>query len=424
MEFDPFDSSEQFDAEPAKPQKRPSGKWFWPLTLLSAVLVGGLSFFMAWLTKDIQDRPVWMMGLIFMVPAGAMFFSAMLLEFSTCAMTPSLSRSSQLKVAVAATLATFLVACLCDGIYLFGGYAGDSSDNLIFLDYEEEITGNSATDQAVMKILDDLYVKSGTRVETSLFMFSFSNMDTDNNTVIPMKAFTKEHLEEMREALIEGKMKQGSSYGITYAYEMAENSTNGKPTRIIIICDTPIDYAEGSTIKDWERVVKRLKDSNITLFFMGNGETDEGIQYITENTGGTVISGYNADNVLENLRTLVRADGDMVRTDTTSARVLSGIMLILEGIVIGLGLMLLLSYHKQKRFQAIFSPIMAIAAFLLLKIVPRPENMGQWVLEGIAFSLFGLVFMTRNHAGGKRRDSIATRVDKDAENVAIADDEW
>ena len=424
MEYDPFGPSEQFDAGSSKPQRSSSGKWFWPLTLLSAALVGGLSFLMAWLTKDIQDRSVWLMGLIFMVPAGAMFFSAMLLEFSTCAMTPSVSRSSQLKVAIAATLATFLVACLCDGIYLFGGFAGDSSDNLIFLDYEQEITGNSATDQAVMKILDDLYVKSGTRVETALFMFSFSNMDTENNTVIPMKAFTKEHLEEMREALIEGKTKQSSFYGIDYAYEMAESSTNGKPTRIIAICDTPIDYDPGTTRKDWEEVVERLKAGKITLYFMGKGKTDEGIRYITENSGGILVSGYDADNVLENLRTFVRADGDMVRTDTTSARILSGTMLILEGIVIGLGLMLLLSYHKQKRFQVILSPIMGILAFLLLKIFPRPEHMDQWVLEGIAFSLFGLVFMTQNHVAGKRRDSIASREDKDAENVAIVDDEW
>ena len=409
MDFDDFDQEDSLGSRNPKVRKQSvSGGWYWPLTVLSLVLVGGLSFLMAFLTKDVQERPVWLMGLVFLVPAGAMFFSAMLLEFTTGAMTPSVSRGAQMKVSAAATLATFLVACLCDGVYLFGGFAGDSSDNLIFLDYEKDISGNSTTDQAVMKVLDDLYLKSGKRVETALFMFSFQNTDSDQNTVIPLRPFTKDQLEEMREALIEGKRNGSVFYGHERAYEMAEACENGKPTRIIIICDGSITYGDGHyTRTEWDRDLERLKKDQIKLYFMGRGTPGEGMLYVTEHSGGTTVMGYDTDNVLENLQTFVRADGDMIRAETASARALSGTMLILEGIAIGLGLTMLLSVHGQKRFQAILSPLLGILAFLLLKILPRPEGIQQWTLEAIAFSLFGVVFMRQNYtsagSGSKRK---------------------
>ena len=78
---------------------------------------------------------------------------------------------------------------------------------------------------------------------------------------------------------------------------------------------------------------------------------------------------------------------------------LTGIMLLLEGLTVGVGLMLLLSVRGQKRFQALLSPLLAVAAFLLLKVV-HIDSLPQWVLEGIAFSLFGLVFMMRNNTSG------------------------
>ena len=425
MDFDQFDLPDSFDSASVQQGKHSSGGWYWPLTLLALVLVSALSFLMAWLTKDVQERSLWLMGLIFMVPAGAMFFSAMLLEFTTGAMTPAVSRGPQIKVAIIATVATFLVASLCDGLYLLGGFVGDSSDNLIFLDYEKEISGNSPTDQAVMQVLDDLYLKSGSRVETALFMFSTDNMDL-NNSVIPLKPFTKDHLEEMREALINGKMNQSTFYGHENAYEMVENSGTTKPTRVILINDSGLTYGDGSyTQTEWDRDLKRLEEDRIILYFMGKGTPDKGMVYMAEHSGGMIVSGYEAENVLENLQRFVHADGDMVRTDTQSAQVLCGIMLGLEGIVIGLGLMLSLSRQGQKRFQAIFSPLMALLAFLILKVIPRPAGIEQWVLEGIAFSLFGIVFMTQNYAFNNRQSKTAVleKADSDVSSPASSDSE-
>ena len=425
------------DFDDFSPESRPSqgssasgnGGWHWPLTLVSLLLVSALSFLLAYLTKDVQDRPVWLMGLILTLPAGAMFLSAILMEFSTGAMTPPVSRPVQIKVAVLTTLAVFVIACVCDAVYLYGGFVGDSSDNLLFLVYEDS-PGNTSTDQAVMQVLDDLYARSGTKVEAGLFMFDFGHQNTDDirDTAVPLAPFDVSQRDDMRRALIDGQQVQPSSYGIQNAYEMAENCTNGKPTRIIIICDSSISYTdpEENTRELWDNELERFNRAGISLYYMGRGEIDEGIRYLVEHSGGSISADYSAENVLETLRVFTKADGDMIRSDTHSAIVLSGIMIILEGLAIGIGLMLMLSVHGQKRFQAILSPVMAILAFVLLKIIPKPEGVPQWILEGTAFSLLGLVFMMRNYGPGQaeKAKNIAPLPQEDAPAVSSADDEW
>ena len=97
------------------------GRWHIPLTLLALLAVGAFSFLMSYLTRDVMNRLIWMMGLLFMVPAGTMFFSALVMEFQMGAMTPRLNRSMQIRIAVVATLLTFIVGSACDAIYLLGG---------------------------------------------------------------------------------------------------------------------------------------------------------------------------------------------------------------------------------------------------------------------------------------------------------------
>ena len=76
---------------------------------------------------------------------------------------------------------------------------------------------------------------------------------------------------------------------------------------------------------------------------------------------------------------------------------MTGIMLALEGFVIGLGLWLMLSVHGQLRMQMIISPVMGILGLILLKYVGfNAEMAGWWVIEGLAFTLLGVVFMTQN----------------------------
>ena len=76
---------------------------------------------------------------------------------------------------------------------------------------------------------------------------------------------------------------------------------------------------------------------------------------------------------------------------------MTGIMLILEGLVIGLGMWLMLSVHGQLRVQMIISPLMGAAGLVLLKYVGFNAELDYWwIIEGAAFTLLGIVFMTKN----------------------------
>ena len=70
----------------------------------------------------------------------------------------------------------------------------------------------------------------------------------------------------------------------------------------------------------------------------------------------------------------------------------SAIMLVAEGLAIGVALTLMLSRRGQRRFQPVLSVLMGVAAVLLLIL---PET-GTWLNEAAAFSCFGLVLMKKN----------------------------
>lgn len=396
-------SFSSFDPQPVQPSKPVAQGWHWMLSLFSFVLVAGLSFLMAFLTRNVAERPIWLMGLIFMVPAGAMFLAALILEFSTGAMTPAIIRGAQVKIAALAIAGTLLVGCVCDAIYLHGGFVGDSADNLVFLVYERNPTVNSPTNQAVMKVMEDLHKRSGDKVQVGLYLFDFRNNVNNNekkDSVVEMAPFTQEQHQKMYEALVLGKKGDTVGYGHERAYEMVEASGTDRPTRIIFICESGITYGTASyTQKEWDRDLARLAQSNISIYFMGHGKPNDGMYYMAEHSGGKVITEYGADSILDQLQAITKSEGDMLRANTRSAAVLTGIMLAMEGIVIGLGLMLLLSVQGQKRFQVILSPLMAIGAFLLLKVLPVQGLVPGWMLEGAAFSLLGVVFMKRNYRG-------------------------
>lgn len=261
-----------------------------------------------------------------------------------------------------------------------------------------------------MEVLDELQARAGSDVQAGLFMFDRST--ADRNSTVPLGDFDDEQRDKMYNALINGHCYQATAYGADKAYQMVEQSGTDRATKIICICDEPIAYIPNPTQARLDQDVEWMKSLDIALYHMGKGETDEGMYYVTSQTGGFVVSDFTADNVLENLRRITKNDGDMLRADTTSAKILTGVMLSLEGLVIGLGLMLLLSVTGQKRVQAIISPLLAIAAFLLVKIVPVGDTVPQWVLEGAAFSLLGIVFMKRNSASYAKRTMAGRSVAK------------
>ena len=96
---------------------------------------------------------------------------------------------------------------------------------------------------------------------------------------------------------------------------------------------------------------------------------------------------------------------------------MAGIMLLLEGLVIGFGLMLLLSVQGQRRFQVVLSPLLALIAFLLLKFIPT--GLSGWAKEAVALGLLSIVLMKKNVVSASPTSKPQT-----ASPVASDDSDW
>lgn len=387
-----------------KPEK---GPLYFPLTVLALVLVGGLSMLMAKLTADVPNRPIWMMGLMFMVPAGAMFFAALLVEFSTGAMTPNYNRSAQVKVAIAATLLSFLAGCICDGIYLMGGFSNQAKANVIFvLDntgsmYLNQASDNKTRNEITVEAMDAMLGMMSDDMYVGLIHFDSNYCDE-----VPMAPLDEQQRSCISQEVDSMRNNNGATFfetPLNAAITMAESLNNGRATRIVLLTDG-VEGASDSYSKSKllisgnkiERMAERCAKTHVNIYSLSMfSSIDEGLSSLVQATGGSCVSTDKAEDVLDFLQTASHVDGDMVRADTPTANILTAVMLLLEGLVIGAGLSLMLSVQGQFRVQLILSPIMGVLAALLLKVIkpPFPE---QWMLEGVSMALLGLVLMRRN----------------------------
>lgn len=238
---------------------------------------------------------------------------------------------------------------------------------------------------------------------------------------IPMGHLTADRRTQMRAALAH-RSENGASLanGLDAAVSAAASFNNGRRTKIVLLTsgieakymadshgDVQEVLAAGSASGSdflinsdrYQALLQACADNNCVIYTVsGNTGIDAALRNVTGATGGEVIDPAGASAADDFVVTITAFDGDMVRADTVSSMVLADLMLLLEGIVIGCGLWLLLSRTGQKRFQIILSPLMGIAAAILLKHV----FLGRvtWIIEGLSLSLFGLVFMCRNNLSG------------------------
>jgi len=434
-EFDFNDESTMRSGSGARQAKRGSHRgWYFPLTILGLVLVGGLSILMCFLTKDVKDRPLWLMGLIFMVPAGAMFFSAMLLEFGTGVMTPATSRKPQVIVAVVATLLTFMVGCICDAIYLYGGVrnagvnfvlAVDRGDTIGWDAYEQE---NSPTrGEEINACAERLLMKMPAYTDVGAFAFQW-NMPVN---ALPIQKAKKAFLEAFPNLLTEG-----GEYGVSYfnalehALSMSEAANNNLPTRIILLTggneavyllddngDVHNTIANESaydakTLKNEaarQDIVNRLKAAGCTLYVVSpTGTVDDALKQAALATGGLCVSIAEAETMPQFV-SIITIDGDMLRATSTPAKILTGVMLLLEGLVMGICISLMLSVSGQKRFQMILSPLMAALSFVMVKFLGTPDSNPVdlwWLWEGLSFLPLGLIFMNGNDTASMKSRAV------------------
>ena len=210
-----------------------------------------------------------------------------------------------------------------------------------------------------------------------------------------------------------------------HAFRMIENAESGKTsdraTQIVAITDAEAELP-GKVREAYTRLAKE-KDIVFSIVHIGKKvPASNPLMKLASSTGGTgtsigvsELSDYfegiqnsvepDWNEYYQELRTSGEVDFDLIRVSDPEANLLCGTMLGLEGLAIGLCLMLMLSVSGQKRIQPLISVIMAAAAFVLLKILgpgigpvagaPKLQ-MPQWLLEGIAFSLLGVMLMRKN----------------------------
>ena len=100
--------------EPKKQEKSISaGSWDVGMTVVALIAVAAVSFLVAYLTKDVLSRPIWLLFLSFAAPVAALMLAVFLKEKFAPSMTPSSSRKAQLILAVCTVVAAGLVGCFC-----------------------------------------------------------------------------------------------------------------------------------------------------------------------------------------------------------------------------------------------------------------------------------------------------------------------
>ncbi len=412
-----FDFGGQSSGKP--PVRTGGGGWHWLLTLVALVTVSLLSLGMAFLTKDVEERPVWMMGLIFMVPTAALMLAAMMVESATSAMTPGTSRGPQMKVAIAATIATFLVGVICDLIYLQGFKnelipartqveAYEITDRLILIaDPTKSMEGTAfaqatATVGRLLDAGDESWQVGMVRASTSA---------VEKTAIGALDAAQKKKLNQMgQKTPDQGRMYYADV--LQTALEMAEGAGRepGTYTRIVILTDGNHPWSEDGRKDLTERC--RKNDVIISCVLLGSGMDDTLEAYIRQ-TGGGIVTANQAVSLVSGMRKTMyreqvkaaeipkeeKLSQDLIRNNDSAARVITLVMLLMEGISLGICLSLMLSLRGQFRAQYFISPLMGALAFVLLKIIWKftDDPSGWWLKEGLSFSLLGLVLMMRNY---------------------------
>ena len=400
-----------------------TGGWHWLLTLVAIVIVAGLSMGMAWLTRNVEERPIWMMGLIFMVPTAALMLAAMLVESATSAMTPGTSRRPQLIIAAAATVATFIVACICDWIYL-SKFKKEQP-----VPARSVVASDAVTDRLVL-VCDPTATMNGFRVnvdETVTLILAEAGSTRETGMIRDMDHWIDPAPNQ--EALLTAMAGETADQGRLYytdllekALDMADADHPERGIRIIFLTDGRHPWAKTANEDLTDLCIQ--KNAAVSFIIFGDEAPLPEMTALSRRTYGAVTAAsgwqeslhgidhtrYNETVSAAVIPKEVKLQQDLLRNRDPSAIIISFIMLILEGLSLGICLSLMLSVTGQFRAQYIISPVMGALAALLLKVLFPTDNMlDWWKYEGFSFSLLGIVLMARNNRPGYRQQSARSR---------------
>ena len=417
---------------PQKQQRNGGGGLHIPLALLSLLLTAGASFGMAWLTRDIPQRGALLLGCTFALPALTVMLTALVLEKINSAMTPSYSRQGQLGVAAVTVLVCFIIGCFGEVVSGFSMYkpveatptptpaptptpyvAPPQYNYILLLDKSGSMEGryNVECVNAVNAFLeatpDDVYVGA----------VAFTHEIIGSSNPAPLGNRQDTDLQD-----VIGQIPQGLTdfvLPIQEALQMISGTDlpADRETRVILVTDGSSDIEE-TTAKIF---IQLFHDKNASLSCLQiTTRTTPAVEEIVKETGGMLLEVQDVDKLHETLvlasqsvptpsptptlaptptpepiiiKDVLREASSHSRSESwRSSLWTSAIMLVAEGLAIGVALTLMLSRRGQRRFQPVLSVLMGVAAVLLLIL---PET-GTWLNEAAAFSCFGLVLMKKN----------------------------
>lgn len=417
---------------PQKQQRNGGGGLHIPLALLSLLLTAGASFGMAWLTRDIPQRGALLLGCTFALPALTVMLTALVLEKINSAMTPSYSRKGQLGVAAVTVLVCFIIGCFGEVVSGFSMYkpveatptptpaptptpyvAPPQYNYILLLDKSGSMEGryNAECVNAVNAFLED------TADDVYVGVVAFSDEIIGSSNPVPMGNRKDADLQD-----VIGQIPQGLTdfvLPIQEALQMISDTDlpADRATRVILVTDGSSDIEDETA----ETFIQLFHDNNASLSCLQiTTYTTPAVEKMVKETGGMLLEVKDVDKLHETLLLASQSEPtpsptptlaptptpepiivkDVLREVSSHSRSeswrsslwTSAIMLVAEGLAIGVALTLMLSRRGQRRFQPVLSVLMGVAAVLLLIL---PET-GTWLNEAAAFSCFGLVLMKKN----------------------------
>lgn len=417
---------------PQKQQRNGGGGLHIPLALLSLLLTAGASFGMAWLTRDIPQRGALLLGCTFALPALTVMLTALVLEKMNSAMTPSYSRKGQLGVAAVTVLVCFIIGCFGEVVSGFSMYkpveatptptpaptptpyvAPPQYNYILLLDKSSSMLGsyNAECVNAVNAFLED------TADDVYVGVVAFSDEIIGSSNPVPMGNRKDADLQD-----VIGQIPQGLTdfvLPIQEALQMISDTDlpADRATRVILVTDGSSDIEDETA----ETFIQLFHDNNASLSCLQiTTYTTPAVEKMVKETGGMLLEVKDVDKLHETLLLASQSEPtpsptptlaptptpepiiikDVLREASSHSRSeswrsslwTSAIMLVAEGLAIGVALTLMLSRRGQRRFQPVLSVLMGVAAVLLLIL---PET-GTWLNEAAAFSCFGLVLMKKN----------------------------
>ena len=443
----PAGSDELFGLDGGTPPScgNSGGRWHVMLTLLCLALTVVVSFLMAWLTRYMPSRGIWLLGLTFAAPAFTVVCSALVLEMATGAMNPSYSRMGQAGVALAVVIACFIVGCFGEVTSGFSRQMVQPTVTptvvptptptvvpsptpeppgvhyLIVLDKSGSMSGNA--DKQSIASVQSLLEKLPDNTWVGLVLF-----DEQVIQDIPMRMLTSGVRADLKKAL---ETPPGSTtnffVALSAAIDLADQAAlpSGDLVRIVMVTDgsAEMDYTERSSL---QQRLQRRPEISISALYISNAKSTS-LSQTVNTTGGMVVDVNSLSDLTKGLITVSLAQYptstpvptptptpvptpppepivivDVVRETAgdnvfafDSSLWITSVMLIAQGVIMGIGLTVMLSRQRQRRFQLILSILSGIAA-ACVTASPLFGAGAAWLREAVAFSTFGLVFMKKN----------------------------